>query len=403
MKWSALVVLLLVACETPVPSLRIRIADGPSQSCGTFDCSEVPLACQTLVSIRIIDPADPAAPFLSQCQLIPTTGDRDLCQLARVDLEPVPLPIADLEVQIALYPASMIARDPVTNEYICPSNVKYDAVNGFPIEGEMAPALGGRAYYRPGDEIVTVTLGCTNLELVNDPVCEGRANVRVTATVNDFDGGSVIDPDRLGVSVGSPKSKVAGGYELNPGDVTALERTAIFPPAWGVSLDGMFASYACLAVLDDVARSTTALTCTTATVTDDELNFVGIRLSNASLDQILATVSLAQVPSVGMTIGIVIDDDGKPVRNQVISVPPGTSIRYLSSDRTTSTGLSTSGGPLGGVFVSLDAPFGAMFSTTNGSPTAPKPQVGGRIDGKVTIVVLRFSETFVEPGILANP
>jgi hypothetical protein len=291
----------------------------------------------------------------------------------------------------------MITKDPITGADICPSNVEYDAVNGFPIEGEMAPALGGRAYYRPGDEIVTVTLGCTNLELVNDPVCEGRANVRVTATVNDFDGGSVIDPDRIGVSVGSPKSKVAGGYELNPGDVTALERTVIFPPAWGISLDGMFASYACLAVLDDVARSTTALTCITSNVMDEELDFLGIRLSNDSLDQILATVSLAQVPSAGITIGIVIDDDGKPVPNQVVSVPLGTSIRYLSSDRTASTGTSTSGGPLGGVFVSLDAPFGTMFSTTNVTPSAPRPQVGGRIDGKVTIVVLRFSETVIDP------
>lgn len=397
MKRSLLLLLVLMACETPVPSLRIRIADGPSQSCGTLNCAEVPLACQTWASIRIIDPADPDAPFLSQCQLIPTTGDRDVCQLARIDLEPIPLPITDLEVQIALYPASRIMKDPLTNEDICPSRVEYDAVNGFPIEGESAPALGGRAFYRPGDEVVTVTLGCTNLELVNDPVCEGRANVRVTATVNDFDGGSVIDPDRIGVSVGAPKSKVAGGYELNPGDVTALERTATFPPAWGVNLDAMFTSYACLAVLEDVARSTTALTCMAAAVMDEDLDFLGIRLSNDSLDRILASVSLSQVPAVGVTIGVVVDDLGKPVPNQVISVPVGTSIRYLSSDRTSSTGTSTSGGPLGGVFVSLDAPFGTLFSTTNVTPSAPRPVVGGRIDGKVTIVVLKFSETVIDP------
>lgn len=394
--------ILLAACNTPSPSLRIRITGGPTQSCDTVSCAQVPLACETWVGIRIIDPADPMTPFLSQCQTI-QNGTDDLCAIARVDLEPVPLPIDDLEIQVALFPASMITKDPITNEDVCPSNVEYDAVNGFPIEGDTAPALGGRGYYRPGDEVVTVTLGCTNLELLNDPVCEGRASVRVAATVNDFDGGMVIDPDRIGVSVGAPKSKIAGGYELNPGDVTALERTSIFPPAWGVSLDAMFGSYACLAVLDDVARSTTTLSCTTATVTDDELDFVGIRLSNASLEQILATLSLAQVPALGMTIGIVIDDDGKPVPNQSISVPPGASIRYLSSDRTTSAGSTTSGGPLGGVFVSLDAPFGTMFSTTNGSPTAPKPQVGGRIDGKVTIVVLRFSETFIEPAMFANP
>ena len=61
----------------------------------------------------------------------------------------------------------------------------------------------------------------------------------------------------------------------------------------------------CAHVLEDIARSTTTLTCTTATVTDDELDFVGIRLSNDSLQDILDSVSLGQVPSVGMTIGIV--------------------------------------------------------------------------------------------------
>lgn len=393
----------LAACETPSPSLRIRITGGPTQSCDTVSCAQVPLACKTWVGIRIIDPADPMTPFLSQCQTI-QNGTDDLCAIARFELEPVPLPIDDLEIQVALFPASMITKDPITNEDVCPSNVEYDAVNGFPIEGDTAPAIGGRGYYRPGDEVITVTLGCTNLDLVNDPVCEGRANVRVSATVTDFDGGFVIDPDRLGVSVGAPRSKVAGGYELNPGDITALERTpAVIPPAWRISLDAMFTSYACLAVLEDIARSTTALTCTAATVTDDELDFQGIRLSRDSLEQIFAALSLAQLPTVGMTIGIVVDDLGKPVPNQVVSVPPGASIRYLSADRTSSGGVVTSGGPRGGVFVSLDAPFGTMFSTTNILPTAPKPQVGGRIDGKVSIVVLRFLETFIEPGAFANP
>lgn len=392
---TALVVA-LAACNTPSPSLRIRITEGPTQPCNTRNCAQVPLACETWVGIRIIDPADPMVPFLSQCQMI-RNGTDDLCAIARVELEPIPLPVDDLEVQVALFPASMITKDPITGDDVCPSNVEYDAVNGFPIEGDAAPALGGRGYYRPGDEVVTVTLGCTNLELVNDPVCEGRATVRVTATVNDFDGGSVIDPNRIGVSIGAPKSKVAGGYELNPGDVTALERTSVFPPAWGISLDAMFASYACLAVLDDVPQSTTALTCRVAAVTDDELTFQGVRLSKPTLDQILASLSLSQFPAVGMTIGIVVDDVGKPVPNQLISVPPGTTVRYLSSDRSSSAGSSTSGGALGGVFVSLDAPFSTMFSTTNGTPTAPKPQVGGRIDGKVTVVVLKFSETFVDP------
>lgn len=395
----AILLVALVACETPVPSLRIRLTEGPSQSCGTTSCSEVPLACKTWLSIRIIDPADPMAPFLSQCQPLSQTGDRDLCSVARVDLDPTPLPITDLEVQIALYPESMITKDPVTNEDICPSSTEYDAVNGFPIESEMAPALGGRAYYRPGDEIVTVTLGCTNLELVNDPTCVGLSTVHVSATVEDFDLTASVtefEADRLSVGVGEPRSQNTV-FVLNPGDVTALRRAVRAPPSWATDVP-LFTSTACLTVLDDAPQSTTAVTCTAASVVDDIVEFAGdptgVRLTKTSLDRILQALSLSQVPMQGMTIGIVLDRNGVPLPNQVVAAA-GSTVLYLSSDRSSVAGSSTSGGPLGGVFISLDAPFGTTFSTSGGTPNQTPAALGGRIENKVTIVVLKFSAPIV--------
>ncbi len=390
-------VLACTGCETPVPVLRFAVSDGPAQSCESLDCADVPLSCDTWMSIRIIDPADPEAPYLSQCEKVPTTGLLNLCQIARVDLERTALPIKDLEVQVALYPESMITRDPDTNEDICPSETQYDAVNGFPVEGEMAPALGGRAYYRPGDEDVTVTLGCTNLELLNDPTCVGLATVQVKASVEDFDLAASVTPpeaNRLSVTVGEPVSE-GTSFVLNPGSVTALERTVTAPPAWGTAVDQLFTSYACLAVLDDTPQSTTALTCDEAKVTDDDLSFTGIRLTKATLDQILRALSLTQFPANGMTIGIVLDTNGDPLVNQVVTAP-GATVLYLSSDRNSVVGTATSGGPLGAVFVSLDAPFGTMFATTSGSPMAPQPLVGGRIEGKATMTVLRFADPIVE-------
>lgn len=394
MRQSIAILLALAACETPTPSLRFGPGDGPSQSCQTLDCADVPLACETWVSIRIIDPADPMAPFLSQCEPIPQTGTRDLCSLARVDLKELPLPVTDLEVQMALYPASMITKDPTTGEDVCPSNTEYDAVNGFPIEGEMAPALGGRAYYRPGDEIVTVTLGCTNLELVNDPTCVGLATVRVSATVEDFDRAASVtefEANRLSISVGEPKSEDTV-FVLNPGDVTALRRTFSSPPSWGTDVQ-LFTTAACLTVLDDTPQSTTAVTCKEANVVDDMVEFTGappgVRLTKASLDRILQALSLTQVPMQGMTIGLVLDRNGVPLPNQVITAV-GSNILYLSSDRGSVVGSSTSGGPLGGVFVSLDAPFGTTFSTSGGTPIQTPEAFGGRIENKVTIVLLKF-------------
>lgn len=398
MRSLAALLVALVACNTPSPSLRIRITEGPTQSCDTLNCANVPLACKTWISIRIIDPADPQAPFLSQCQQIPPNRNRDLCSIASVDLETTALPITDLEVQVALYPESMITTDPLTGDDVCPSDIEYDAVNGFPVEGETTPALGGRGFYRPGDENIIVTLGCTNLELVNDATCVGLASVRVAATVDDFDTGLTVGvtlADQLGVSTGEPRSD-NNQFELNPSDLTALERTVVFQPAWATDVDQLFVSTACLAVLEDAPQSTTTLTCQQAAVTDDDLTFTGVRLSKSSLDQILRTLSLTQFPPLGLTIGIVLDSDGDPLPGQVVTVPAGTTVQYLSSDRNSIVGTSTSGGLLGGVFVTTDAPFGTSFSTSGGTPSATVTALGGRIQNKVTIVALRFKDPVVE-------
>lgn len=392
----AAILLLVAACDTPSPALRLRLTEGATQSCEAVDCADVPLTCKTWMSIRIVDPADPSAPFLSQCQEVPLNRNRNLCSIATVDLEPKELPVRDLEIQVALYPESMITTDPITLADVCPADAQYDAVHGFPVESAGSPAIGGRAYYRPGDETVTVTLGCTNLELVNDPTCVGLATVSVKATVDDFDLAASVTPleaDRLSVTVGEP-SPSAGSYALNPGDVKALERTAVAPPAWATA-DQLFTSFACLAVLEDLPGSTTSLTCKEARVTDDELDFKGIRLTTTSLDQILIGLSLTQVPAAGMTIGIVLDSHGDPVPNQVVTAPGGT-IMYLASDRRSVVGAATSGGPKGAVFVSLDAPFGTTFGTSGGMPNEMLSALGGRVSNKVTIVVLQFAGPIIE-------
>jgi hypothetical protein len=310
--------------------------------------------------------------------------------------------LTDLEVQVALYPESMITTDPMTGADVCPSDTQYDAVNGFPIESEVSPAAGGRAFYRPGDETIFVTLGCTNLEAVNDAACVGVANVHVAASIDNFDTGLTVDPaqaDHLSVGVGEPRS-FGGTYVLNPGDITPLDRTVNFPPAWGTDVDHLFNTYACLSVLDDAAMSTTAVTCRAAAVTDGEIEFTGkpagARLTKPSLDQILSALSLT-FPSQGLTIGVVLDRNGDPLAGQVVSAP-GATVQYLSSDRKSIVGTSTSGGVLGGVFVSTDAPFGTLFTTSIPTPSSIATAIGGRIEGKVTLAILRLRDPVVGGG-----
>ncbi len=388
--------LVLAACDVPSPALRFRLADGDVQSCGTAKCGEIGVACEMWMNVRIVDPEAPASPYLSQCQPVPRNSRRDLCAIARVDLEPVPVPVRNLEVQVALYPADMIQFDAETNEPLCPTDVRYDAVNGFPVSsvGET-PAIGGRAFYRPGDEEVIVTLGCTNLELLNAETCTGTSNVRVTATVDDFDTHTSVVPfeaNRLSVAVGDPKFE-SGVYVLNPGDLEELDQRATFPPAWGGDLDTQLDGYACLAVLDATPQSTSTVTCQQASITKSNYEFTGVRIVKATLDQIITALG-TPFPAQGITVGLVLDRNGNPLAGQAVNAP-GATVRYLSSDRSSIAGTTTSAS---GVFVSTDAMFGTVFSTTSGVPPQTRTGIGGRIEGKVTVVVLRFAEPVVGGG-----
>lgn len=404
MRGALLVWLLVAACDAPQALLRVTLSEGPAQECPSLDCNEIPMTCDSYISIRIIDPEVPETPFHSQCTDVRLNGPRTLCSIGAVELEPKELPLRDLEVQVAVYPASMITFDADGNA-VCPTDVRYDASNGFPIPATInRPALGGRDYYHPGDETTVVTLGCTNLEAIHNETCVGTNNVHVSATVDDFDtrvSVGELEADRLSLSVGEPRTSGAE-YVLNPSDVDPLDRAMRLPPAWATDLSHRFGQYACLAVLDDTPQSTTALTCKAASMLDEDVEFTsppGTRLTKTALDQILAAVSLAAFPAEGITIGIVLDVNGNP--RQGVTVVPSSmgevtpTIRYLSSDRTTAGGTATSSGLGGGVWVSTDAPFGTIFSASVDTPPQTVQTLGGRIAGKVTIVVLRFRDPIV--------
>ena len=117
-----------------------------------------------------------------------------------------------------------------------------------------------------------------------------------------------------------------------------------------------------------------------------------MRLSKAALDQMLAALSLSTFPTNGLTIGLVLDQNGQPVRDQTVtaSAPGGVpvSIAYFDDFRTSvgATRTSTSG-----AWASTDAPFGTTFSASSGVGF-PVTRIGGAIVGKVTIVVLQYGQ-----------
>jgi hypothetical protein len=255
------------------------------------------------------------------------------------------------------------------------------------------PAVGGRAYYHAGDAETVVDLGCTDVGQLNDVACIGQSQTHVTASVNDFDTKVSVQPslaDHLAVSIGAPVAKTFGTdthYELTITEATALERTVIQPvPGWSGSVPAL-AGTVCLDVLEDGPQTTAALSCSTLPNKPGlGVDTHGMRLSKATLLNILGALGLAQFPDQGLVVGIVLDTAGSPVPNLVVTPTNGT-LKYLSFDLKSVVPNMTSAS---GAFVSQDASFGTTFTSLSGLESTNNG-IGGLVDGKVTIVVLQFT------------
>ncbi len=406
----------LAACSDPPMTLKFALTPGDSQVCFSSTgepaqtCADVAIPCDAVVSIRIFDPDQPTAPYVAACKAL--TGRRDLCSIAEIDLpEPMQrIPLQTLEVEMAVYPASEIETDPNTNLLICPSRSTFGA-DGLPIEAInpcsdpdpaqcLEPAIGGVAFYHPGDTETVVDLGCTNLAQLE--AC-GTADVEVTSTVYDYDSRlPVVESvaNLLNVSVGEPQPTLVGTateFTLDPADQAVLDHGSDpTVPTWSKQVGIMFQHTACIEVLEDGAQTTGAVSCRAASPTDSSIDILGERLARGTLDQLLVASGLSEFPDAGMVVGIVLDNVGGPlVGYQVATDPPApTPLEYLSVDRTGFTSLP--GTTSNGIFVSQDAPFGTTFSVTSmGGVPQTATAIGGLIAGKVTIVVLQFPSSVV--------
>jgi hypothetical protein len=189
------------------------------------------------------------------------------------------------------------------------------------------------------------------------------------------------------VSVGEPSLEgLDTVHSLKGEDARALALDVEgFVSIWRSNVDLSFNDVACIQTLEDGAQATTSVKCTDDNVppTGNTLDLRGVYLPKATLDQVLAAASLAQFPADGLTVGMVVDSLFNPVANQVIQqtgAGAGTT-RYLNATRTAFTGTSTS---TSGIFISQDAEFGTKFSAGTSVE-----DVGGRIQGKVTVVVIK--------------
>lgn len=402
----ALFFICVVACSNPPLSLRFDLTDGKSQTCvsdtgnETTECSKISMPCASVLSIRIVPPNDPTVPFISTCKEITQTT---LCGIAGVDLPPPTVPISEqvLEVQMAVFPKTAVT-ELSTGELICPI-VVYGA-DGLPVANlppcnaeettcPVVPAVGGRAYYYPGDEKTVVHLGCTYLELLQTRACSGENTVTVSASVTDFDTGFSVSgaaAQRLDVAVGEPHP-VGDVFVLNSNDAKRLELISnLTPPSWGADIKFNpltdFRSAKCVDVREVSAQSTSTLTCSSVDAPIGEhLDITGVTLSQATLNQVLGALGKTTFPIEGLVVGIVVDQVNAPVGG-VRVVPTTGNVLYLSADRSQLVPGQTS---TSGIFISQDAVFGTQFEL-QGSSVEATIGYGGLVEDKVTIVVIRL-------------
>ena len=174
---------------------------------------------------------------------------------------------------------------------------------------------------------------------------------------------------------------------MEPRDVSTLPRTVLGPtPVWAADVEREFQTSACLQVLEDVPQATSSITCRDAKPTNEMLDINGYRMSKATIQQIVAALSLPAFPDEGMTIGIVVDFQRNPIAGHVV-VPDNGTIQYINAARTGTVPGQTS---TSGIFVSKDAPYRTRFTTSTAGQTVVG--IGGKVEGKVTIVVLQFPE-----------
>lgn len=396
----------LAACGDDTLRIALAISGGPAQACTSTappsppSCSDVPLQCDSVLSLRVVRPRAPEQTFVPLCEPIPRNASGDLCALEQIDLPARDLPKETLEVQVMIWPREAVKEDPATGALDC-GEINGQQVlvgfnlDGFPEEVTPAPALGGRAFYHPGDAQTVVTLGCSDLLSVNRPACAGQIELRAGVTELDdpLSPVTLVRSEDLLVMVGEPHYDASRGEHMWQ-SIKALDLQSPTPgrsPEWFGAVDALDTrGTLCVRVTD--GRSNSTVRCGRIDPAARVLDLTGTWLSGSRLSQILAGLNGAsggEVPPEGLTIGILIDERGQPAAGYQIATSPSTASGVTYLDAQGQEVLGATATTASGLFGSLEAPYDADFrALRDGRERAVG--IGGRVHGAVTVTVLQL-------------
>src|SRR5262249_41475179 len=125
-----------------------------------------------------------------RCAPIPVDPTKGLCSLADVDLGDIRVPEVHLDITLAIFPHDELSLGD-SDETVCPDDIAFidgtdvPYVKNPPTTGAgHRPAIGGRGTYYKRDSETVVSIGCSDVSLVDPAMCP---NTVVTATLLDFD------------------------------------------------------------------------------------------------------------------------------------------------------------------------------------------------------------------------
>jgi hypothetical protein len=398
-RFALAAVALCAACDSDTLRIAFQISGGPVQACPSAaasaapTCSDVPMLCDAVLDIRILRPADPPEKYTGLCEAVPRGGKPDLCSIEQINLPVRQLPKDTLEVQVMIWPRDAVKADPLSGELDCreiygkPVSIGF-GVQGFPEDVVPSPALGGRAYYQPGDAQTVVTLGCSDLATVNRPSCVGP--IEIHADVDQFAAplAPVTSPAELLVSIGEPQSSTGDEHEwrsLRPLELLDAPESS----TWVGALDTLdvINDSLCVEVIGTSGPNTAALRCVRKDAGAPKIELFGMFVPTSTLREILMSLTLSEIPPQGLTIGILLDEQGQAADGYTIRTSPDKLVQYLDETGNASGTTTTRRG----LFMSKDAPYGAEFRAYQGSVEQTiQPAIGGRVNGKVTVVVLQL-------------
>lgn len=388
-----LLLLVTAACGPDATPFRLDLVlhRGDTVQCSSDVCQNIGMSCDALMLVQMVPADSPTAtPYYRHCARV--EGGTDLCVLEGVDLPPREIPNVKVLVQVAVwrYDDPGLARNDAGVPE-CPE-VTFKLNNVETKETMPSPAIAGQSYFEVGSSsLVEVVVGCSDEAELDDDECRATGAIGVDAQVFDFDTFVSVSPAigaQLDVSLGEPLLD-GGAWTLdNP---TPHDERIPTVPLWHWDYEPGFLRAACVQVVGPDLQTAAAIECRAVTADDvvaGELEARGMLVDDATLDRVQQALG-GSLPQEGFVLGRVLDATGAPAAGIQV-LPSQGSVLYLSADMTSTNPIETTSS---GAFVSLDAPF----ADASGDPTtwtatdAVAPAIGGRVQGKVTVVTLQLS------------